>query len=100
MKLPHISIVTPIYGCSCCLNELCSRLALTLSQITENYEIILVNDSSPDGSWEIIKQLAEADSRIKGINLSRNFGQHFAITAGLDYARGDWIVVMDCDLQH
>lgn len=68
-------------------------------QITENYEIILVNDASPDNPWQIIRSLANADKRIKGIDLSRNFGQHYAITAGLDYARGAWVVVMDCDLQ-
>jgi dolichol-phosphate mannosyltransferase len=62
-------------------------------------EIILVNDASPDASWACMKQLAEADPRIKAINLSRNFGQHFAITAGLSYAKGEWIAVMDCDLQ-
>lgn len=100
MKPPHISIVTPIYGCGCCLRELCSRLASVLSTISDNYEIIMVNDSSPDDAWEVIKELTRGDSRVKGINLSRNFGQHHAITAGLDYVRGDWIVVMDCDLQH
>jgi len=59
----------------------------------------MVNDASPDNSWPIIKALAASDGRVKGINLSRNFGQHYAITAGLDFAEGDWVVVMDCDLQ-
>jgi len=59
----------------------------------------MVNDGSPDDAWSVIQQLALADARIKGINLSRNFGQHYAVTAGLDHARGDWVVVMDCDLQ-
>jgi len=100
MKAPHISIVTPVYGCGSSLSELCDRLSYALSPITPDYEILLVNDASPDGAWEVIKDLAAADGRIKGINLSRNFGQHFAITCGLDFARGDWVVVMDCDLQH
>ena len=97
--IPHISIVTPVYGCAANLEKLYSRLTNTLQRITENYEIIMVNDASPDDAWETIKLLAEQDSRVKGINLSRNFGQHRAITAGLDFACGEWIVVMDCDLQ-
>jgi len=97
--IPHISIVTPIYGCAENLEKLYYRLTKTLQGITENYEIIMVNDASPDNAWNIIKILAEKDPRVKGINLSRNFGQHRAISAGLDFACGEWIVVMDCDLQ-
>jgi dolichol-phosphate mannosyltransferase len=67
--------------------------------ITENFEIILVNDGSPDEAWNIIRELARADARVKGINFSRNFGQHYAISAGIDFAMGDWVVIMDCDLQ-
>ncbi len=59
----------------------------------------MVNDASPDNAWDTIKFLAKEDNRVKGINLSRNFGQHYAITAGLDFCNGDWTVVMDCDLQ-
>ena len=59
----------------------------------------MVNDASPDDPWPVIQKLASEDQRVKGINLSRNFGQHYAITAGLEYALGDWVVVMDCDLQ-
>ena len=98
-SIPHISVVTPVYGCAVNLGKLYSRLTNTLQKITENYEIIMVNDASPDGAWETIKLLAEKDPHVKGINLSRNFGQHRAITAGLDFACGEWIVVMDCDLQ-
>lgn len=98
-KNAHISIVTPVYGCCKSLNNLYERLKKSLSTITENFEIIMINDSSPDNAWEAIKSLAQKDDRVKGINLSRNFGQHKAITAGLDYAKGDWVVVMDCDLQ-
>lgn len=98
-KIPHISIVTPVYGCSKSLVKLYKGLEKSLSQITDHFEILMVNDSSPDNAWKEIKVLAKNDSRVKGINLSRNFGQHKAITAGLDYANGEWIVVMDCDLQ-
>jgi dolichol-phosphate mannosyltransferase len=99
LKIPHISVVSPVYGCPEALYELCERLHLTLGAINREYEIILINDGSPDNSWEIIRELANKDLRVKGINLSRNFGQHNAITAGLDFARGNWVVVMDCDLQ-
>jgi dolichol-phosphate mannosyltransferase len=92
-------VVTPVYGCGNTLHTLYSRLINTLTQITEDFEIIMVNDASPDNAWETIVKLAQQDKRVKGINFSRNFGQHHAITAGLDYAEGDWVVVMDCDLQ-
>ena len=99
MNNPHISIVSPVYGCQTCLYEFYYRLKETLGKITDNFDIILVNDYSPDGAWATIVELANKDNRVKGINLSRNFGQHYAITAGLDNCNGDWVVVMDCDLQ-
>jgi len=96
---PHISIVSPVYRGEKMVAELVRRNVESVSTITDDYEIILVNDASPDNSWdEIVKQCA-ANPKVKGINLSRNFGQHYAITAGLHYAKGDWVVVMDCDLQ-
>jgi len=98
-KAPHISIVSPVYGCKNCLCELYSSLKENLENITNDFEIILVNDASPDNAWETIVELAKKDKRVKGINLSRNFGQHYAITAGLDHCKGEWVVVMDCDLQ-
>ncbi|MFG6147776.1 glycosyltransferase family 2 protein [Halobacillus sp. B23F22_1] len=96
---PLISVVVPVYGCRSCLHELCERLRKTITSIPADYEIILVNDASPDHAWETIIQLGEEDERVRGIDLARNFGQHYAITAGLDQTSGDWIVVMDCDLQ-
>jgi glycosyltransferase involved in cell wall biosynthesis len=96
---PHISIVIPVYYGQGSLDEMYRRLTLSLEKVTTSYEIIFVNDCSPDKSWVIIKELAEKDCRVKGINLSRNFGQHYAITAGLDHVAGEWVVVMDCDLQ-
>jgi len=98
-KMLYISVVTPVYGCSSSLLELYIKLKTTLEKITNDFEIILVNDASPDESWSIIDELCKKDRRVKGIHLSRNFGQHYAITAGLDYAKGEWVVVMDCDLQ-
>lgn len=96
---PHISIVSPVYRGEKMVAELVRRNVESISSITGNYEIILVNDASPDNSWtEIIRQCS-VNPRVKGINLSRNFGQHYAITAGLHYATGEWVIVMDCDLQ-
>jgi len=96
---PCISVVSPVYGAENIISELLKQLHENLSTITNNYEIILVNDCSPDNSWQKIVDECEKDERVKGINLSRNFGQHYAITAGLNYSQGEWVVVMDCDLQ-
>ena len=82
-----------------CLNELYRRVRAALEELTEDFEIILVEDGGGDRCWDIIPELAREDPRIKGIKLSRNFGQHPAITAGLEHADGDWVVVIDCDLQ-
>jgi dolichol-phosphate mannosyltransferase len=98
-KMPHISVVSPVYGCKNCLFELYARLKETLEKINSDFEIILVNDASPDNAWDTIAELAKKDNRVKGINLSRNFGQHNATIAGLDHCQGEWVVVMDCDLQ-
>lgn len=95
----HISVVSPVYKAPKILPELIKRLKDSLEQITDSYEIILVDDGCPWNSWEVIEKLSENNPHIKGIKLSRNFGQHYAITAGLDHAKGDWVVVMDCDLQ-
>ena len=94
-----ISVVVPVYGCRAALPELHRRLVETLEGMGKTFEIILVNDACPQGSWEAIEELCEADSRVIGLELSRNFGQIKAITAGLDQSKGDWVVVMDCDLQ-
>ena len=99
MNKPHISIVSPEYKGEKMVAELVRRIVESVSTITEDYEIILVNDASPDNSWDEIVKQCQQNPKVKGINLSRNFGQHYAITAGLSYAKGDWIVVMDCDLQ-
>ena len=97
--MAHISVVTPVYRAEGCLEELYRRLVAALSGITQDFEIIMVEDCGGDRSWEIIRALAQKDARVKGIQFSRNFGQHYGITAGLDHCDGDWVVVMDCDLQ-
>ncbi|OQY48103.1 MAG: hypothetical protein B6247_25625 [Candidatus Parabeggiatoa sp. nov. 2] len=98
-KKTEISIVIPIYGCAGCLHKLIERLEKSLSSLNTKYEVILVDDRSKDNAWHIIESIALENSAVKGIRLSRNFGQHFAITAGLEHADGEWVVVMDCDLQ-
>jgi polyisoprenyl-phosphate glycosyltransferase len=97
--MPHLSVVTPVYRAEDCLEELYRRLVAVLSGMTQDFEIIMVEDCGGDLSWEIIRELARKDPRVKGIQFSRNFGQHYGITAGLDNCNGDWVVVMDCDLQ-
>lgn len=94
-----ISVVIPVYECDTCLHELCTRLKENITPLRIDYEIILVNDGSTDLSWQTIVNLAKNDKHIKGIRLSKNFGQHHAIMAGLDIAAGSRIIVMDCDLQ-
>ena len=96
---PLISVVSPVFRAENSLHELVGRLEQALSKISSHYEIILVDDRSPDNSWTVMKEIAIQRSQVKSIRLSRNFGQHYAITAGLDHANGKWIVVMDCDLQ-
>lgn len=99
MAKDKISVVCPVYSCECYLVELYQRLSHTFSSLDADFELILVNDASPDNAWDTIIKLSKNDTRVKGINFSRNFGQHYAITAGLEYCSGGWIVVMDCDLQ-
>jgi len=96
---PSISVVSPVYRAEKIVHELVMQLHKNLQEITNDYEIILVNDASPDDSWDRIVDECAKDKRVKGINLSRNFGQHYAITAGLSFSKGEWVVVMDCDLQ-
>ena len=99
MVPPHISVVVPVYKAANCLGELYLRLKVSLETISPNFEILLIEDCGGDNSWELIERLAANDCRVRGIQFSRNFGQHYGITAGLKYCRGDWVVVMDCDLQ-
>jgi dolichol-phosphate mannosyltransferase len=94
-----LSIVSPVYKAEKIVDELIKRIHESVSRITDDYEIILVEDGSKDNSWNSIEEHCNNDEKVKGIKLSRNFGQHHAITAGLDHCKGDWIVVMDCDLQ-
>ena len=102
----NFSVVSPIYNESENLRELYDRLTAVLENLCDEegcppycYEIILVDDGSTDDSWQVIRTLHEKDSRVKGISFSKNFGHHIAITAGLDHARGDAVILLDADLQ-
>lgn len=95
----ELSIVTPVYGCGQCLRELHRRIEQSVAQVTESYEVVFVDDGSPDDAWGVIREMAAVDPRVTALRLSRNFGQHAAITAGLAASRGRWVLVMDCDLQ-
>ena len=93
------SVVIPVYGEKLNLILLHKRLISVLDSLENDYEIIMVDDNSPDNSWEVISSLSKNDAKIKGIKLSKNFGQHRAIAAGLHYVEGKWCIIMDCDLQ-
>jgi glycosyltransferase involved in cell wall biosynthesis len=99
MKTPHFTVVTPCYRTATCIPELYRRLVAVFAELEATFELIFVDDGSPQNDWQQIVALAQQDSRIQGLQLSRNCGQHFAIQAGLRQATGDWVVVMDCDLQ-
>lgn len=100
-KNTTLSIIIPVYKGRDCLFPLYERLTQVLTSVSDiiNYEIILVEDCGHDGSWQIIESLASNDTHIIGAQLSRNFGQHHCITAGLELSTGNWAIVMDCDLQ-
>ncbi|QMU26809.1 glycosyltransferase family 2 protein [Adhaeribacter radiodurans] len=96
---PFISVVSPVYGAAELVDLLVANISQVLRTLTSSYEIILVDDGSPDAGWSKIEQNAKRWPQVKGIKLSRNFGQHRAISAGLKFSTGQWVVVLDCDLQ-
>jgi undecaprenyl-phosphate 4-deoxy-4-formamido-L-arabinose transferase len=95
-----MSVVIPIYNSVASINELCDRLTSSLAAMTKEYEIILVDDGSKDGSIQLIKENCNKNKAIKLIGLAGNFGQQNAIMCGLCHAKGDYIITMDDDLQN
>jgi glycosyltransferase involved in cell wall biosynthesis len=95
----ELSVVIPVYGSEKLIPELIRRLEVVLDDIGRPAEIILVNDCSPDGSWNVIRLLQASNTRLRGINLMRNYGQHAALLAGIQASRGAVVVTMDDDLQ-
>jgi glycosyltransferase involved in cell wall biosynthesis len=98
-RTPGLSIVVPVYRNAASLRELAARVHATLAPLPQGYELLLVDDGSPDDSWTVINELSRGNPSIRGIRLSRNFGQHPAIAAGFERARGDIVVLMDADLE-
>lgn len=98
--MASLSVVIPVFNGEQSIPILISRLEPVLSSLTDEYEVILVNDGSRDNSWETICQLAQSHSWVRGINLMRNYGQHNALLSGIREASHDIVVTMDDDLQH
>lgn len=94
-----ISVISPVYGAASLLHELVKEIEESVLRITDDYEIILVEDHSPDDSKKIIKDICSANKHVIGAFHSRNFGQQYAIHTGFTLASGDYIVTLDCDLQ-
>jgi len=94
-----ISVVAPCYYDAKNIPELVRRLNIVSKQMEVPFEIIIVDDASPDNAWEVIQGLAEEYDNLQGLRFSRNFGQHIAITAGIAHSHGDYVVIMDGDLQ-
>ena len=94
-----VSVISPVFMAEGLITPLVKRLHIALENTHPDFEIILVDDGSTDGSWSEVLQARKDNPRVMPVRLSRNFGQHVAITAGLDLSTGDFIVVMDCDLQ-
>ena len=99
MSKPIFSIIAPIYNEVDNLPVLYSRVSEVMNGTEEAWELILVDDGSKDGSNEVIRKLASADERVRPVIFARNFGHQIAVTAGLDYSRGDAVIIIDADLQ-
>lgn len=97
--MKKISVILPCYNSESFLDELCSRLKEAIKSAGFEYEILLINDHSPQNDWECICRIAKNDFNVKGISFAKNKGQHTAIYAGIEFACGDYICVMDADLQ-
>src|SRR4051812_17362416 len=95
----ELSVVVPVYGCRESLAALHERVAQAAGALVPSWELVLVDDCDRQNSWEVVADIARRDAHVRAYRLSRNFGQHAAITAGLAMCTGRWVVVMDCDLQ-
>jgi len=96
---PVISVVAPVFNEHECLLEFYKRICSTMENLIKTWELILVDDGSSDGSTDVIRDLAIQDDRVRAVIFARNFGHQIAVTAGMDYARGQAVVVIDADLQ-
>lgn len=98
--IPKLSIVVPVYRSQNILRELYRRIAVAVEPLNSNFEVILVEDCGGDDSWRVIQELASKDERVRGIKLSRNYGQHNALLCGIRAARGEVLITLDDDLQN
>jgi len=99
-QTPYLSIVLPSYNCASSIRGMHKEIISALENTGHSFEIIFIDDGSPENDWVEIKGICENDKRVRGLSLAKNFGQHEAITAGLAHSKGKYVVVMDCDLQH
>jgi len=97
--MTKLSVVIPVLNEETLIQELIDRVTLNCEKITNDYEVIIVDDGSVDGTWLKISEASKLNEKIKGLKFSRNFGHHYALTAGLHETVGEWVVVMDGDLQ-
>ena len=97
-----LSIIIPVYNSATILHKLNNRILKSVEEmkLINDFELIMINDFSEDSSWEIIKELSQNNNYIKGISLDKNYGQHNAIMAGLNFCSGEKIITLDDDLQH
>ena len=98
--MPTISIVIPVYRAEACLEELYRRLVATMERESLEFEIVFVEDCGGDRSWDLIRELAQSDARVRGLRMSRNFGQHSALLCGIRAAANEVVVTLDDDLQN
>lgn len=96
---PVFTVIVPVFNEKDCLDELFRRVKQVMEQTKEAWELVLVDDGSTDGSTDMIRQLGKADSHVRPVIFARNYGHQLAVTAGMDYSRGDAVLVIDADLQ-
>ncbi|WP_250628522.1 glycosyltransferase family 2 protein [Pinirhizobacter soli] len=96
----NVSVVVPVYNGASALPELCRRVAAAMTDAGLSFEVVLVDDNGSSQAWPMIASLAAADKHVRGIRLSRNFGQHAATVCGIAHAQGEWIATIDDDLEH
>jgi glycosyltransferase involved in cell wall biosynthesis len=97
---PEYSVVIPVYNSENTIEELYKRISLVFSKMNSSFEIIFIDDNSIDNSWQILKELQKSDDKVKTIHLTRNFGQHNATLCGFHHANGEYVIILDDDLQH
>src|SRR5262245_42978297 len=97
---PDLTIVVPVYRSEDCLEELVAAIGEALEPAGRDFEVVLVNDYSPDNSWSVIESICRSNPNVVGVDLSRNFGQDNAIMTGLRLARGRYVAIIASDLQH